>query len=134
MEAMHVWRAKFDVCHTKLNMLHAIFYIFMPCFICYMPILMYIVSSFVRDVLIISLHAMSISTFCMIIHMLYTKICILVAFRLYQDSYFVLFSLIHVVSTQIYVASILQIYVASRFVSSLTFSITHTVRSYHHLQ
>ena len=55
------------------------FYIFMPCFICYMPVLMYIVSSFVRDVLMISLHAMSVSTFCMIIHMLYTKICIIVA-------------------------------------------------------
>ena len=50
----------------------------MPCFI-YMPILMFIVSSFVCDVLMISSHAMSISTFCMIIHMLYTKICIIVA-------------------------------------------------------
>ena len=46
---------------------------------CYKSILMYIVSSFVCDVLMISSHAMSISPFCMIIHMLYTKISIIVA-------------------------------------------------------
>ena len=73
MEAIHVWYAEFDVCHTKFDICC------MPCFIdlcqffltCYTPNLMYLVSSFVCDVLKFLLKTLScdvnFNTSCMII-------------------------------------------------------------------
>ena len=80
----------------------ATFHIFMPWFIYYLCRVLDIYVNF--------------DTCCMTIHML----------GLHQDFHFVvvLFYLIYVVSTQIYVASTQKIYVASRFVSGSTFSIT----------
>ena len=85
------------LCHVLY--IYAMFYIFMSCFI-YLCHVLYIYVNF--------------NTCCITIHLCCTKISIFV----------VLSSLIYVVSTQIYVASTQQIYVASRFVSSSTFSIT----------
>ena len=92
----------------------AMFYIFMPVFIFYMPILMHIVSSFVCDAqkflhaIPIIFHVMScyVNTCCITIHLCYTNI------------------FIFVVSKQIYVVSTQQIYGASRAVTDSTFSIT----------
>ena len=98
MEAVHVWHAKFNVCHTNIGML---------IFTCYMPIPIYIVSSFVCDVftflyaMTTSIHVASLFILC------YPKISIFV----------LLSSLVFVIWTQHI------IYVALRFVSSSTFSI-----------
>ena len=108
---MHVWCAKFD-------MLHAMFYIFMPCFyiyamliyschvlyvICQLDAPPYIVSSFVCDVPKSCMLYRFQYKWCVIVHVLYVKICSchITFIVLHQDFHFccIVFSHLYSVNT-----------------------------------
>ena len=96
----------------------------MPIFICYMPILMYMyIEILARYTNIFSCYV-KFKTCCLIIDVLYVKICTYcITIHLCYICVALSF-LIFVVSTQICVVSTQQIYVVSKFVDRSTFSIT----------
>ena len=113
---------QFNVCHTKFEMLHAMFFfIFMTTYIGHVPILMHCIPSYgvIAEILacttniIISCYV-NFNTSCMIIDALYVKIC-----ATPKLPYVLLSPLFFAVSTPIYVMSTEQISVTSRFVSML---------------